>query len=176
VHDRALPQRDAEGFERLSRPVPSAGATHACDLYLALNPPPPGLPRFARYDSRLHALCPIAADPAPLLREAAASMGRTAPPAGLILLSARFGRVAWKYVDASYALLLKDAGVLLQTLHLTAAALGRGSCILGGGNSRVFAALTGCDPLHEGPLGEIALTGPLPPDHRPEGPEHADRQ
>jgi SagB-type dehydrogenase family enzyme len=162
ARDLAPPRRDAEGFERLSRPVPSAGGAHAADLFLALNPAPAGLPVFARYDAARHALLPIAADPARLLREAAASMGQTGGPAGLVILSARFARLTWKYGDASYALILKDAGVLLQTLHLAATALGRGSCILGGGNSRVFADLTGLDPLVDGPVGEIALTGRLP--------------
>jgi SagB-type dehydrogenase family enzyme len=162
ARDRAPPRRDDEGFERLSRPAPSAGGAHAADLFLALNPAPAGLPAFARYDAARHALVPVAADPARLLREAAASMGQSGGPAGLIILSARFARLTWKYGDASYALILKDAGVVLQTLHLAATALGRGSCILGGGNSRVFADLTGLDPLNDGPVGEIALTGRLP--------------
>lgn len=154
---------------RVFRPYPSAGGRGTCDLYIALADPRPGLPGFARYDPAKHALIPTGADPLCLFKDAAESMGAAALPPGLIVLVARFDRVACTYGDASYALILKDAGVILQTLHLSATALGLGSCILGGGNSRDFADITGLDPLVESPVGEIALTGRLADNDTKEG-------
>jgi len=51
-------------------------------------------------------------------------MGTPAPPQILIVLAARFGRILWKYSSIAYALILKDAGVLIQTLYLMATGMG----------------------------------------------------
>ena len=44
-------------------------------------------------------------------------MGVPAAPQILITIAARFGRVSWKYSSIAYWLVLKDAGVLTQTLY-----------------------------------------------------------
>ena len=155
-------RRGAEA-ERLRRPWPAAGGRHESDIFVALSPGFDPLPRFSLYDHANHALRPLAADPAPLLADAATAMGSDAPPQALLILSARYERLTGRYGAASYALMLKTAGAALQTLHLTATALGVASCILGGGNSRLFADLTGLDPLTDGAIGEIALTGRFGP-------------
>jgi SagB-type dehydrogenase family enzyme len=163
ARDLSPPWHDYDGHERHTRPYPAAGGIHAYDLFLALDAPTGALTAFSRYEPDRHCLSPIPGDPAKLLQDAADSMGVETPPQAVIIVSARFGLMTQKYGMASYALMLKDAGVLMQTLHLCATALGIGSCILGGGNSREFARLTGFDPLIEGPIGEIALTGLLGP-------------
>ena len=54
-------------------------------------------------------------------------------------------------------MILKDVGVLLQTLYLTATDMGLGGCAIGTGNIDLFAKLTG-QPFHvEGPVGQFAL-------------------
>ncbi|WP_425043520.1 SagB family peptide dehydrogenase [Primorskyibacter sp. S87] len=143
-------------------PYPTAGSSPLFTSVLALSHPTDNLPALSAYDATTHALHPIAGDPEPLLQDAAVSMGVDKAPAGLVTLAAHFDRLGSKYGDTAYALVLKNSGVLLQTLHLAATASGLGSCILGGGDSRAFAKLTGYDPRHVGPVGEIALTGPLP--------------
>lgn len=163
ARDLSLPWHDEDGHERHARPYPAAGGIHPYDLFLALGAPTDPLPALGRYEPDRHRLSPVQGNPARLLQDAAFSMGVETPPQAVIIISARFGRMTQKYGMASYALMLKDAGVLMQTLHLCATALGIGSCILGGGNSREFARLTGFDPLIEGPIGEIALTGLLGP-------------
>ena len=55
-----------------------------------------------------------------MLRQAQYAMDAAAPPQIAITITARFGRVAWKYSSLAYSLILKDVGVLLQTLYLMA--------------------------------------------------------
>ncbi len=43
--------------------------------------------------------------------------GRRAAPQILITIAARFGRISWKYSSIAYALILKDAGILTQSLY-----------------------------------------------------------
>ena len=78
-------------------------------------------------------------------------------PQILITITARFKRIAWKYSAIAYSLILKDVGVLLQTLYLTATDMGLGGCAIGTSNIGLFEKLTG-QPFHvEGPVGQFAL-------------------
>jgi SagB-type dehydrogenase family enzyme len=142
------------------RPYPSAGATYELELYLAVNSCE-GLARgFYHYDAGAHALTPIGA-PADafdaLLAGAAQAMGVHAAPQVLITIAARFGRVSWKYSSIGYALILKDAGVLTQTLYLAAAELRLGGCAIGIADIDLFAKMSGLEFHIEGPVGQFAL-------------------
>jgi SagB-type dehydrogenase family enzyme len=79
----------------------------------------------------------------------------------LIILSARFSRLFWRYESVGYALLLKDVGVLLQTMYLVATAMGLAPCALGSGDSDCFARATGLDFREESSVGEFLLGGAL---------------
>lgn len=146
-----------------SRPYPSAGSAYELELYLTVNHCE-GLARgLYHYDADRHALVPIEARTQELEAQlSAASFGMDAmdPPQVLLTIAARFGRVAWKYSAIAYSLILKDVGVLLQTLYLTATDLGLGGCAIGTGNIDLFARMTG-QPFHvEGPVGQFALGRP----------------
>jgi SagB-type dehydrogenase family enzyme len=142
------------------RPYPSAGAAHALELYLAVNSCE-GLGRgFYHYDASAHALAPIGVrgnELEALLAGAQYAMGVSAPPQILITIAARFGRISWKYSSIAYALTLKDAGVLTQTLYLMATGMGLGGCAIGIANIDLFAKMTGVEFHVEGPVGQFAL-------------------
>jgi SagB-type dehydrogenase family enzyme len=78
-------------------------------------------------------------------------------PQILITIAARFGRISWKYSSIAYALILKDVGVLTQTLYLMTTEMGLGGCAIGISNIDLFAKLTGIDLHVEGPVGLFAL-------------------
>ena len=142
------------------RPYPSAGASYELELYLAVDSCE-GLARgFYHYDAGGHALVPIGA-PAQeldaLLRDAAFAMDAPAVPQILLTIAARFGRISWKYSSIAYALILKDVGVLTQTLYLMTTEMGLGGCAIGISNIDLFAKLTGLDLHVEGPVGLFAL-------------------
>jgi SagB-type dehydrogenase family enzyme len=142
------------------RPYPSAGAAYELELYLAVNLCE-GLARgFYHYDAEAHALAPIGVptnDLEALLAEAEYAMGAPAAPQILITIAARFGRISWKYSSIAYALILKDVGVLTQTLYLIATDMGLGGCAIGIANIDLFAKMTGVEFHVEGPVGQFAI-------------------
>ena len=160
VKDAAGPAEGIPADTHTARPYPSAGASHELELYLTVNACD-GLTRgFYHYDAGGHALTPIEATPQALnalLAGAQFAMGSAAPPQILITIAARFGRVSWKYSSLAYALILKDVGVLTQTLYLMATDLELGGCAIGIANIDVFAKMTGIEFHVEGPVGHFAL-------------------
>ena len=143
-----------------ARPYPSAGASYGLELYLAVDRCE-GLARgFYHYDAGAHALVPIATsaqDLQALLTGAQSAMDATVVPPIVITIAARFGRVSWKYSSLAYALILKDVGVLTQTLYLMATEMGLGGCAIGTADIDLFARMTGIEFHVEGPVGQFAL-------------------
>jgi SagB-type dehydrogenase family enzyme len=142
------------------RPYPAGGASYELELYLAVDKCD-GLPRgFYHYDAGDHALVPIEVrgnELNALLNGAELAMGVSAAPQILITIAARFGRISWKYSSIAYALILKDVGVLMQTLYVMAADMGLGGCAIGTTNIEMFAKMTGLQFHVEGPVGQFAL-------------------
>jgi SagB-type dehydrogenase family enzyme len=142
------------------RPYPSGGASYELELYLAVDKCE-CLPRgFYHYDAGGHALVRIDVHEPEfeaLLKGAEFAMGASAVPQILITIAARFGRVSWKYSSIAYALILKDTGVLMQTLYVMASDMGLGGCAIGTTNIDLFAKMTGLEFHVEGPVGQFAL-------------------
>ena len=142
------------------RPYPSGGALYELELYPVVNTckgVPAGL---YHYDALAHQLCRVSERTKTvnaLLNDAWQSMGQQGMPHVLIIIAARFQRLAWKYESMAYALMLKHVGVLYQTLYLVATAMGLAPCGLGSGDSDVFAKATGCNYYAETSIGEFAL-------------------
>ncbi|MBN1210512.1 MAG: SagB family peptide dehydrogenase [Myxococcaceae bacterium] len=163
-----------EENELTRRPYPSAGAGYALEVYLAsgrCDGLEPGLYHYAPEAHELHRLPAQADEVEWLLQEARHSAAQREPPQLLIILSARFSRLFWRYESIGYALLLKDVGVLLQTMYLVATAMGLAPCALGSGDSDCFARAAGLDYRAESSVGEFLLGGALeasvvPPDMR----------
>jgi SagB-type dehydrogenase family enzyme len=142
------------------RPYPSGGASYELELYLAIDRCE-GLARgFYHYDADRHALVAIpTADPrlAAMFGGAQGATGARTPPQVLVTMAARFGRVAWKYSTFAYELVLKDVGVLMQTIYLAATDLDLGACAIGAHDIDLFEKMTGL-PFHiEGAVGQITI-------------------
>jgi SagB-type dehydrogenase family enzyme len=152
--------RDGDGpiLTSTVRPYPSGGGSYEFELYLAVHK---GLEcGFYHYDAGGHALVPIAVrdkEFESLLKAAALAMGESGVPQVLITIAARFGRVSWKYSSIAYALILKDVGVLIQTLYLMAGDIGLGGCAIGMADIDLFAKMTGLEFHVEGPVGQFAI-------------------
>jgi SagB-type dehydrogenase family enzyme len=146
--------------EYAARPYPAGGGAYELELYLAVANCE-GLARgFYHYDADAHALVPIAVRTEEfdaLLAGSEFAMGAPGTPQVLITIAARFGRVSWKYSSVAYSLILKDVGVLLQTLYLTATDMGLGGCAIGINNIDLFEKMTGVAFHVEGPVGQFAL-------------------
>jgi SagB-type dehydrogenase family enzyme len=145
----------------VAKPYPSGGSLYELEFYVAVQ-------RCGDLDAGLyhylgdrHALEHVAeAGPelAQLLAVEAGGMGLPAEPVQvLIMLTARMGRIAWKYQSIAYSLVLKHVGVVLQTMYLSATAMGLGGCAIGTGDSDLFARASGIDYYAEAVVGEFAL-------------------
>ena len=143
-----------------ARPYPGGGAAYELELYLTVAHCD-GLARgFYHYDADKHTLTPIEVSPQEVeaqLSAAEFAIGATGHPQILITIAARFGRVSWKYSSVAYSLILKDVGVLMQTLYLAATDIGLGGCAIGTNNIDLFARMTGLEIHVEGPVGQFAL-------------------
>jgi SagB-type dehydrogenase family enzyme len=142
------------------RPYPAAGGNYELELYLAIDQCDGLVRGFYHYDADEHALVPIgvrAEELDALLTGAALAMGAPAAPQVLITIAARFGRISWKYSSLAYELILKDVGVLMQTLYLMATEMGLGACAIGTANIDLFAKMTGIEFHVEGMVGQFAI-------------------
>jgi SagB-type dehydrogenase family enzyme len=142
------------------RPYPSAGSAYELELYLSVSACEGLAPGFYHYDADRHALASIPVrEPDLEAQFASAQYAMDAPMAPQILftVAARFDRMSWKYSAIAYSLILKDVGVLLQTLYLAATDMNLGGCAIGTGNIDLFAKMTGQDFNVEGPVGQFAL-------------------
>jgi len=144
-----------------SRPYPAGGAVYELELYAAVNLCTglrPGLYHYDPSGHRLTRLCGRTPEVGGLLRDAAQSTAISADNVQvLLILAARFARVAWKYESIAYALTLKHVGVVFQTMYLAATAMGLGPCAVGGGNADLFARAAGTDYYAETSVGEFLL-------------------
>jgi SagB-type dehydrogenase family enzyme len=150
----------ADGQQGADRPYPGGGAVHELEIYPLITRcagAPPGLWHYAAAD---HALEHVA-DPGPataaLVAGARSAGVMDADPQVVLVITARFGRVMWKYHAISYSLVLKHVGVLYQTIYLVAAAMGLAVCGLGGGDAADFAAASGLPYHAEGSVGELVI-------------------
>ncbi len=150
----------ADRDQKEARPYPSGGAIYETEVYVLVHRCEglePGLYSYRLEDHALYRVEAQAPELERMLKLAAGSMARTVFPQVLLVLTARFERMAWKYETMAYAAMLKHVGVIFQTLYLVATAMGLAPCALGSGASDLFARATGLDPLVEGSVGEFVL-------------------
>jgi oxazoline/thiazoline dehydrogenase len=148
-----------ENEEITLRPSPSEGALYELELYPVINQCEDIAAGLYHYEPLSHQLCRVAHRNAVqvFLTDAQHAMGAEEAPQILIIIAARFQRIAWEYESTAYASILKNVGVLYQTMYLVATAMELAPCALGSGNSDLFAQATGCDDYVETSVGEFAL-------------------
>lgn len=154
-----------EGVDYSDRPYPSGGGAHELELYIAAHHVEGLAPGFYRYDPFDHGLDVVDDSPA-VARAFAASAARATtlpvPPQAVVVVAARFGRLLGRYRAMGYATVLKNVGVLVQTMYLVATALDLAPCALGNGDVDLFADASGADPWEEASVGEFALGSAAP--------------
>lgn len=155
------------------RPYPSGGAMYELETYVGVRncvDLSAGLNYYDPAGHRLIRLRGLTAEVAGLLDDAGASAGIPQDSVQvLLILAARFARLAWKYESIAYSLILKHVGVVYQNMYLTATAMGLGPCAVGGGDSDLFARAAGTDYCSETSVGEFLLGNPR---LEPDGPQH----
>ncbi|WP_245839004.1 SagB family peptide dehydrogenase [Nocardia donostiensis] len=152
------------GEELVSKPYPSGGSVYELELYPVVRNVAGLAAGMYHYDSFDHVLRPVAdADSVAvqrLVKSTSATLAEGAEPQVLIVMAARSGRVMWTYEQVAYAVILKHVGVLMQTMYLTATAMGLGACAQGFGDTAAFVAAAGVDELEECSVGSIIIGTP----------------
>jgi SagB-type dehydrogenase family enzyme len=147
-----------ERDELSSRPYPSGGARYPLEVYASVRQCEglePGLYRYDPLGHRLERRSGLTPAVESLLTET--RLGAH-PPQVLLTLAARFARTSSKYESIAYTLILKEAGVLLQSFSLAATAMGLAACPVGWGDPDTFERAAGTDGAGESSVAELALS------------------
>lgn len=140
-------QKVFEGGHVVWRTVPSAGARHALQLYLAVGNVQ-GLPKgLYRYLALEHALAALKTDNAILDKTARACFDQRwmARAAAVLFFSVVPYRMEWRYGPASPKLIALDAGHACQNTYLAAESLGAGACAVAAYDQTRVDQLVGLD-------------------------------
>ncbi len=159
---RVRGRRMAGHLEVTDRPYPGGGGLYELEVYPVVQACDGLESGVYQYRPEAHELCrisPMTQLTEHLLETARRTYASPKPPQVLLVVTARFNRVFWKYESMGYALILKNVGVLMQTMYLVATSMALAPCALGGGNSDQFAKITGLDYYQEGAVGEFVLGG-----------------
>lgn len=157
---RVTGMSDAGEYEVARRVYPGGGGAYELEVYLAVarcGGLAAGLYHYRPLAHELERISDSTSDITRLLDIARHTCQAAGPVQVLVLLAARFQRVTYKYESMAYATILKDTGVLLQTLYLVATAMGLAACALGSGDSDHFARASGTDPWAEATVGELLV-------------------
>jgi SagB-type dehydrogenase family enzyme len=143
------------------RPYPAGGGLYELELYVTVNRCEGLDAGLYRYEPDGHRLTRLAAAPEDLEALLMDASHSTTIPRDklqvLIVIAARFQRIAWKYASIAYSIILKDVGVLYQTMYLNATAMGLAPCGVGCGDADLFARAAGTDYYAETSVGEFLL-------------------
>ena len=148
--------------ETTDRPYPGAGALYELEIYAAVHACEGIAPGLYHYCPRRHGLEPISGvtpELGTLHDDARSPLPPEGRPDVLLVIAARFQRMSWKYEAIAYSLLLKDVGVLFQTMYLVATAMSLAPYAIGHGDADVFCRAAGTDYYTESSVGEFALCG-----------------
>lgn len=143
------------------RPYPAGGALYELELYVAVNACADlatGLYHYVPQNHQLGRISGRTEEVDELFRGASRSTTIQSEDLQLlIIISARFQRMSWKYASMAYAATLKHVGVLYQTMYLAATAMELAPCGVGCGDSDLFARAIGSNYYDETSVGEFLL-------------------
>ncbi len=157
---RLKKMREKGNYEATQRPYPGGGACYELELYPLINKCEGVEEGLYRYVPEAHAFemhKTSLETRQKLLKMATQAMGKEDLPQVLILIAARFKRVSWKYEAMAYSVILKNTGVLMQTMYLAATAMKLSPCAIGSGDSDLFAKAAKTDYYGETTVGEFVL-------------------
>jgi len=150
-----------EGFEYASKPYPGGGSAYELEVYPIVRLAAGLTAGMYHYDAHDHQLRLVQhaahSSVRRLLKVATESSVTKSPPQVLFAISARVGRILWKYEAMGYALILKHVGVLQQTMYTVATAMNLAPCAIGSGDDLAFISATGRDRFTECSVGEFMV-------------------
>jgi SagB-type dehydrogenase family enzyme len=146
--------------ECTKRPYPCGGALYELEIYPVINRCQglnAGVYHYQPLSHTLHAIADWNPEVETLIFDAWKSTGQQDVPQVLFIITARFGRLFWKYYAIGYGLILKHIGVLFQTFYLVATAMQLAPSAIGSGNSEHFCKVAALNEHEESSVGEFSL-------------------
>jgi SagB-type dehydrogenase family enzyme len=148
------------GSTRL-RAAPSAGALYPIEMYVVAHRVAGLEPGLYHYAVREHALARLRTEDLSGEVVRAGIMQQFLGEANLVLiLTAIFQRLRWKYQARTYRYALLEAGHIGQNIYLAATAMGMGACAVGAFNDGAVNALVGVDGVDEAALYLLSVGEP----------------
>ena len=152
----------ARGGAATMRTVPSAGARHPFETYLAVSRVDGLAPGLYRYLPLDHQLCPLYED-AELAGKVAHGCNRQGfvkKSAVTFIWTALPYRTEWRYSIISHKVIAIDAGHVCQNLYLASESIGAGACAIAAYNQAEMDNILGVDGTEEftvyiAPVGKI---------------------
>ncbi|OLT60422.1 SagB family peptide dehydrogenase [Moorena bouillonii] len=151
---------DTERGEVSNRPYPGGGAIYELEIYPVVNACQGLEQGLYHYHPLDHVLCQVSAwtaETEALVQDVWFASAQHDQPQVVFVITARFGRMFWKYQSMAYAAILKHVGVMYQTFYLVATSMNLAPCGIGAGNSDLFQKATGIDYYEESSVGEFML-------------------
>ena len=149
------------------RNYPSGGARYPLEVYPLVEnvqSVPKGIYYYHPFEHRLELINQDRRYRGALLDSALQRLGTEATlngrPAVLFLITAVFGRTAWKYRGIPLHLILQEVGALYQTMYLAATALELAACPVTPFPERAVAEILNLDSRDESEVGMFALGVP----------------
>ncbi|MDF5709802.1 MAG: SagB family peptide dehydrogenase [Nostoc sp. S4] len=145
--------------EFTKRPYPCGGGLYELEIYPVINRCQGLNSGLYHYQPLSHTLHLIADkhEVEVLIYDAWKATGQQDIPQVLFIVTARFGRLFWKYHAIGYGLILKHIGVLYQTFYLVATAMKLAPSAIGAGNSEQFGLIANLNEYEEASVGEFSL-------------------
>ncbi len=133
------------------RTVPSAGARHALETYLAVMNVQDVNPGIYRYLPVEHQLVHVATVTGLADQLTVAALGQTfcGRSAVTFIWTAIPHRMEWRYGSASHKVIALDAGHVCQNLYLACESVGAGTCAIAAYNQEAMDLLVGVDGQEE---------------------------
>jgi oxazoline/thiazoline dehydrogenase len=161
-----IKETSVEGrVETAHRTFPSGGGIHELECYVWIRECAGAAAGLYHYQADEHILYRLECEEDQ--KDAVFSFARSAwgwnypAPQVLLTLAARFPRIAIKYERMAYRAVLLNAGCAMQTVYLTATAMGLAVCGLGNGAPQILADAARLAPFEETSVAEIALSGEI---------------
>jgi len=146
--------------KRTKRPYPTGGGLYELEIYPVINQCQgldSGLYHYQPLSHTLHLITERNPGVEALIFDAWKATAQQNVPQVLLIVTARFGRLFWKYYQIGYGLILKHIGVLYQTFYLVATAMKLAPSAISAGNSEQFCKVAGLNEYEESSVGEFSL-------------------
>ena len=153
------------------RAFPAGGARSELEVYVVADRVAGLTPGAHYYDARAHELVFLRRRDEAQAQlhswlQTATGVARATPPQAVLIVTAVFARVMWKYGRFGLTLTYQNLGCLYQTLYLVSTALGLAPCAIGAGRALQTARWLGLDAVEETPLGYFLVGLPAEADLR----------